>query len=75
MNEAAPVTVIEKDTVYVERVRVDTVYVDRAVSQEHVTRSLEGFAPNNMVLLPGRIIVDEFAVQNAAVETIASSRC
>ncbi|WAC15246.1 vWA domain-containing protein [Dyadobacter pollutisoli] len=51
VNEAAPVTVIEKDTVYVERVRVDTVYVDRAVSQEHVTRSLEGFAPNNMVLL------------------------
>ncbi|WP_353721155.1 VWA domain-containing protein [Dyadobacter sp. 676] len=47
-SEAAPVT---RDTVYVERVRVDTVYVDRNAQLQNVTRSLEGFAPNNMVLL------------------------
>jgi Ca-activated chloride channel family protein len=51
VKEAERVTITQKDTVYVERVRVDTVYVDRAVSQEHVVRSLDGFAPNNMVLL------------------------
>lgn len=37
------------DTVFVERVRVDTVYLDRGQSAN--TRSLEGFAQNNMVLL------------------------
>ncbi|MEO6285746.1 MAG: VWA domain-containing protein [Dyadobacter sp.] len=51
VKEADRLIVTQKDTVFVERVRVDTVYVDRTVSNEHVTRSLEGFAPNNMVLL------------------------
>jgi Ca-activated chloride channel family protein len=41
---------VRRDTVYVERVRVDTVFVDRSGSRE-TTRSLEGFAANNMVLL------------------------
>jgi Ca-activated chloride channel family protein len=39
------------DTVYVELLRVDTVYVDRNAGLQQVTRSLDGFAPNNMVLL------------------------
>ena len=39
------------DTVYVERVRVDTVFIDRTASNSQISRSLEGFAPNNMVLL------------------------
>lgn len=47
----APVTQVKRDTVYVERVRVDTVYVDRNAQLQNVTRSLDGFAPNNMVLL------------------------
>ncbi len=47
----APVAQVKRDTVYVERVRVDTVYVDRNAQLQNVTRSLEGFAPNNMVLL------------------------
>ncbi len=52
-NEAGHATVaqVKRDTVYVERVRVDTVYVDRNAQLQNVTRSLEGFAPNNMVLL------------------------
>jgi len=49
--EPAPVTQVKRDTVYVERVRVDTVYVDRNAQLQNVTRSLDGFAPNNMVLL------------------------
>ncbi|KQS27951.1 VWA domain-containing protein [Dyadobacter sp. Leaf189] len=40
-----------RDTVYVERVRVDTVYVDRNAGQQNVARTLDGFAPNNMILL------------------------
>ena len=40
-----------RDTVYVERIRVDTVYVDRENGRANVTRSLDGFATNNMVLL------------------------
>lgn len=40
-----------RDTVYVERVRVDTVYLDRPSDQREVSRSLNGFAANNMVLL------------------------
>jgi Ca-activated chloride channel family protein len=51
VKEADRVAITQKDTVFVERVRVDTVYVDRTASNEHITRSLEGFAPNNMVLL------------------------
>lgn len=47
----APVAQVKRDTVYVERVRVDTVYVDRNTQLQNVTRSLDGFAPNNMVLL------------------------
>ena len=50
-NEAAPIAQAKRDTVYVERVRVDTVYVDRNAQLQNVTRSLDGFAPNNMVLL------------------------
>ncbi|MGV3601180.1 MAG: VWA domain-containing protein [Dyadobacter fermentans] len=50
-NEAAPAAQATRDTVYVERVRVDTVYVDRNAQLQNVTRSLDGFAPNNMVLL------------------------
>lgn len=52
-NEAGPVPIAQtkRDTVYVERVRVDTVYVDRNTQLQNVTRSLDGFAPNNMVLL------------------------
>lgn len=41
---------VQRDTVYVERARVDTVYLERA-GQQSVTRSLAGFATNNMVLL------------------------
>jgi Ca-activated chloride channel family protein len=48
---AEPIAQVERDTVYVERVRVDTVYVDRNAQLQNVTRSLDGFAPNNMVLL------------------------
>lgn len=47
----APVAQASRDTVYLERVRVDTVYVDRNTQLQNVTRSLDGFAPNNMVLL------------------------
>lgn len=39
-----------RDTVYLERTRTDTVYIDRTRPQE-VVQSLEGYAPNNMVLL------------------------
>ncbi len=39
------------DTIYVERVRVDTVYMNNAIAQSEVSRSLNGFAANNMVLL------------------------
>ncbi|NIJ52843.1 vWA domain-containing protein [Dyadobacter arcticus] len=42
---------VKRDTVFVERVRVDTVYVDRAAGQPDGNRSLAGFAHNNMVLL------------------------
>jgi Ca-activated chloride channel family protein len=42
---------VERDTVYIERVRVDTIYKDRPGGQQSVTRTLEGFATNNMVLL------------------------
>ena len=38
------------DTVYVERTKVDTVYLERA-GQPEVATTLTGFAPNNMVLL------------------------
>jgi Ca-activated chloride channel homolog len=48
---SAPIAQLTRDTVYVERVRVDTVYVDRNAQLQNVTRSLDGFAPNNMVLL------------------------
>jgi Ca-activated chloride channel family protein len=40
-----------RDTVYVERLRVDTVFVERNAEHQEITRSLDGFAPNNMVLL------------------------
>nr|WP_295928708.1 VWA domain-containing protein [uncultured Dyadobacter sp.] len=50
-NEAAPLAQVTRDTVYVERVRVDTVYVDRQAQLQNKTRSLDGFAANNMVLL------------------------
>lgn len=40
----------QHDTVYVERTRTDTVYVDRTDKPE-VSRSLAGYAANNMVLL------------------------
>ena len=43
-------TVIQHDTVYVNRATVDTVYIDRT-GQSEATLSLKGFAPNNMVLL------------------------
>lgn len=39
------------DTIYVERVRVDTVYLNNGIAQPEVSRSLNGFAANNMVLL------------------------
>ncbi|TLV02217.1 VWA domain-containing protein [Dyadobacter luticola] len=42
---------VRRDTVYIERVKVDTVYVDRGNNGRETTRSLEGFAANNMVLL------------------------
>ena len=45
-----PQRVLRHDTVYVERTKVDTVYVDRG-GQREVTNSLNGFAANNMVLL------------------------
>lgn len=41
---------VQHDTVYIERSRVDTVYVDRSLRQEY-PNSLNGFAANNMVLL------------------------
>ena len=54
-NPGAPattqVTQLKTDTVYVERVRIDTVFIDRSVTNQQVTRSLDGFAANNMVLL------------------------
>ncbi|MCF0040786.1 vWA domain-containing protein [Dyadobacter fanqingshengii] len=54
-NPAASITTQvlqpKTDTVYVERLRVDTVFVDRAITNQQVTRSLDGFAANNMVLL------------------------
>lgn len=50
-NKAAGSAQTTRDTVYVERVRVDTVFVDRQAQLQNVTRSLDGFAPNNMVLL------------------------
>ncbi|QRR00596.1 vWA domain-containing protein [Dyadobacter sandarakinus] len=40
----------KRDTIYIERVRTDTVYVFHPAAQEPV-RTLDGFAPNNMVLL------------------------
>ncbi|WP_254560160.1 vWA domain-containing protein [Dyadobacter diqingensis] len=40
-----------RDTIYVERVRVDTVYLSNGIAQPEVSRSLNGFAANNMVLL------------------------
>ncbi|WP_461069145.1 vWA domain-containing protein [Spirosoma horti] len=43
-------TIIKHDTVYVNRVRTDTVYMDQK-SQPGGPLSLAGFAPNNMVLL------------------------
>lgn len=43
-------TILQHDTVYVERASVDTVYLERPGERE-VTRSLTGFAANNMVLL------------------------
>jgi len=50
-TEAGNATRLERDTVYVERVRVDTVYLDRTKTEHQVSRSLNGFAANNMVLL------------------------
>ena len=41
---------LQRDTVYVERTKVDTVYVDRSGGRE-VSNTLTGFATNNMVLL------------------------
>ena len=41
---------VYRDTVYINQTRVDTVYIDRT-SQREVSRSLTGFAANNMVLL------------------------
>ncbi|AKD54619.1 VWA domain-containing protein [Spirosoma radiotolerans] len=43
-------TVIKHDTVYVNQVRTDTVYIGQK-SQSDGSLSLAGFAPNNMVLL------------------------
>lgn len=43
-------TMLQHDTVYVERARVDTVYRERP-GERAVTHSLTGFAANNMVLL------------------------
>ncbi|HEX9958482.1 MAG TPA: VWA domain-containing protein [Fibrella sp.] len=40
----------QRDTVYVERTKTDTVYVDRGIQRE-VPNTLTGFATNNMVLL------------------------
>lgn len=42
-------TSVQHDTVYVERTKVDTVYVDRG--PQAAPNSLKGFAANNMVLL------------------------
>ncbi|CCH57068.1 putative protein yfbK [Fibrisoma limi BUZ 3] len=42
--------VIQRDTVYVDRTRVDTVFIDRSGTSTP-TNSLAGFAPNNLVLL------------------------
>ncbi|MES2732633.1 MAG: VWA domain-containing protein [Bacteroidota bacterium] len=44
------VEVAKHDTVYLERERVDTVYMDRGQKGEDFN-SLKGYAPNNMVLL------------------------
>ncbi|MFD2937034.1 VWA domain-containing protein [Spirosoma flavum] len=43
-------TLIQHDTVYVNRATIDTLYINRSARQE-ATLSLTGFAPNNMVLL------------------------
>ncbi|MBD2753578.1 vWA domain-containing protein [Spirosoma validum] len=43
-------TVIHHDTIYVDRTKVDTVYIHPADRQE-VATSLKGFTPNNLVLL------------------------
>jgi len=43
-------TVVKHDTVYVNQVRTDTVYIDQK-TQPDGALSLAGFAPNNMVLL------------------------
>lgn len=49
VNEGSKQTL--RDTIYVERVRVDTVYMNNGIAQPEVSRSLNGFAANNMVLL------------------------
>jgi Mg-chelatase subunit ChlD len=53
-ERALPVAVTnvpaKHDTVFIERLRVDTVFVNRD-SQQNISRTLEGFAANNMVLL------------------------
>ncbi|WP_460906770.1 vWA domain-containing protein [Spirosoma areae] len=41
---------LQRDTVFVERTKVDTVYIDRG-GQREAPASLSGFATNNMVLL------------------------
>ncbi len=48
--DVAERTTLQRDTVYVERTKVDTVYVDRG-NQRDVSPTLNGFAANNMVLL------------------------
>jgi Ca-activated chloride channel family protein len=58
-SAAVPVTRVQtttvakpgRDTVFIERVRVDTVYVNSGNNGTGVSRTLEGFATNNMVLL------------------------
>jgi len=45
------ITQIKHDTVFVERVRVDTVFINQGTVGQNVIRSLDGFATNNMVLL------------------------
>ncbi|UFH53670.1 VWA domain-containing protein [Spirosoma sp. KNUC1025] len=42
-------TTVRHDTVYVDRTKVDTVYINQG--RQEVATSLTGFAPNNMVLL------------------------
>jgi Ca-activated chloride channel homolog len=51
VSEKVPTAGIRHDTVYVERVRVDTVYVNQGGLREETVRSLDGFAANNMILL------------------------